>query len=129
MVANKVLKQTYKITAPIEKVWNALTDPKIIDEWGGGPAKMGSTESYEFSLWGGDIHGRNTKVIKEKELTQGWMSGKWAKFSKVEFKLEEKDGVTTVKLTHSGIPPKEFKDIADGWKDYYLGPLKKLVEK
>ncbi len=51
----KVIKQTYIIKAPLEKVWNALTDPKIIEKWGAGPAIMDSKEGTEFSLWGGDI--------------------------------------------------------------------------
>lgn len=128
-MAIKVLKQTYKIKAPIEKVWDALTNAKTIDKWGGGPAKMRATESSEFSVWGGDIHGKNTKVVKEKELTQEWISGDWKIPSKVDFKLSEKNGVTTVKLTHEGIPPGEYKDIADGWNRYYLGEIKKLLEK
>lgn len=90
---------------------------------------MKATESSEFSFWGGDIHGKNTKVIKEKELSQEWMSGTWDKYSNVDFKLTEKNGETTVKLTQSGIPDNEFKDIADGWDRYYLGEIKKLLEK
>lgn len=125
----KILTQTYEIKAPIEKVWDALVNPKTIDKWGGGPAKMSALESSEFSVWGGDIHGKNTKVVKEKELKQDWMSGKWDKYSSVDFKLSEKNGITTVKLTQSGIPPEEFDDIADGWKTYYLGEIKKLLEK
>jgi uncharacterized protein YndB with AHSA1/START domain len=36
----KTLKQTYLIDVSVEEVWRALVDPKIIDKWGGGPAKM-----------------------------------------------------------------------------------------
>lgn len=124
----KVLKQSYKIKAPIEKVWDALTNPKTIDKWGGGPSKMKALASSEFSFWGGDIHGKNIKVVKEKELEQEWMSGNWDKYSKVDFKLNEKNGVTTVNLTQEGIPPEEYNDIADGWNRYYLGEIKKLLE-
>lgn len=124
----KSLKQEYKIKAPIANVWQALVDPKVIDKWGGGPAKMSEKEGFEISLWGGDIHGKNTKVIKEKLLAQDWMSGNWDEYSKLEFKLSEKDGVTTVVLTQTGIPDSEFDDISDGWKTYYLGEIKKLLE-
>ncbi|HKB88697.1 MAG TPA: SRPBCC domain-containing protein [Patescibacteria group bacterium] len=125
----KSLKEIYKIKAPIEKVWDALTNAKTIEKWGGGPVKMKAVESSEFSFWGGDIKGINTKVIKEKELSQEWMSGDWDKYSKVNFKLNEKEGVTTVELTQSGIPDKEFMDIKDGWNRYYLGEIKALLEK
>lgn len=125
----KSLKQEYHIIAPLKDVWNALTDPRIIDKWGGGPAKMKPEVGFEFSLWGGDIHGKNTKVITEKLLAQDWMGGKWDKYSKLEFKLTHKDGCTTVHLTQLGIPAEEFDDIAEGWKIYYLGEIKKLLEK
>ena len=49
----KVIKQTYNIKTPVEKVWQALTDPKVIEKWGAGTAVMDSKEGTEFSLWGG----------------------------------------------------------------------------
>jgi activator of HSP90 ATPase len=125
----KVIKQEYSIQAPLEKVWEALTEPKIIDSWGGGPAKMKAEENYEFSLWGGDIRGKNIKVAKGKTLKQEWYSGKWQKPSIATFDLSEKNGKTLVKLTQTGVPENENKDISDGWKDYYLGQIQKLLEK
>jgi activator of HSP90 ATPase len=125
----KPIKQTYIIKAPIEKVWDALVNAKTIEKWGGGPAKMQSTQMSQFSLWGGDIHGKNTKVVKNKKLVQEWYGGDWEKPSKVVFELSQKDGKTTVKLTHTNLPEGEEKEFEKGWKEYYLGPLKKLLEK
>lgn len=125
----KSLKQTYTIKASVGKVWQALTDPKIIDAWGGGPAKMQAKVGFKFSLWGGDITGTNIKVVPEKVLAQDWMSGKWDGFSKLEFKLSENGGVTTIVLTQSNIPDSELDDIAEGCKVYYLGEIKELLEK
>lgn len=123
----KHITQTYYIKASKEKVWQALVDQKIITKWGGGPAKM-SEKTGPFSLWGGDIHGKNVRVVKEKELVQDWYGGDWEEASIVEFKLSEKNGTTRVTLAHKNIPDTEAKDIAEGWKDYYMVPLKELVE-
>lgn len=124
----KSLKQTYLINAPIELVWQALTDSKVIDDWGGGPAKMSGEEGFEFEFWGGDIWGKNIKVVKGKQIVQEWYSGKWDKPSIVAFNLSEKNGKTEVKLIHEDVPENEFNEIEDGWKRYYLGPLIKLLE-
>ncbi len=124
-----VINQTYIIKAQAKDVWGALVNPKLIDKWGGGPSKMMPTKGFEFSLWGGDIFGKNIRVIKNKKLVQEWYGGKWDKPSIVTFDLNEKDSVTTVKLTHKDIPDNEFKDIESGWKDYYMLPLKEFVEK
>lgn len=124
----KSLKQTYSINAPLEKVWRALTNPKIINDWGGGPAKMSDKEGFEFEFWGGDIWGKNIKVIKDKQLVQEWTSGKWEKPSTVTFNLSEKSELTELELIQEGIPDNEASEIDDGWKRYYLTPLKKLLE-
>ncbi len=60
----KTIKQTYRIKASIQKVWRAFVDPKLIEQWGGGSAKMNDEVGFKFTLWGGDIHGTNTEVIK-----------------------------------------------------------------
>lgn len=122
------ISQTYKIRTPIAKVWQALTDPAIITKWGGGPAKMSDREGENFSLWGGDMWGTNTKVVRNKILVQDWYGGKWEVPSIVEFRLSELNGITTVKLTHNNLPKDEVKDFANGWKDYYMGAIKKLLE-
>lgn len=58
----KTIKQTYQINAPSSRVWQALIDPKIIDKWGGGPAHMNDKVGTEFTLWGGDIYGKNLRL-------------------------------------------------------------------
>lgn len=88
-------------------------------------AKVGT----KFSLWGGDIHGKNIDVIVGKKLVQEWFGGDWEKPSIVTFTLTEKKGKTTIALRHSNIPDEEAQEIADGWKMYYLGPLKDYLEK
>src|SRR3989344_8716776 len=107
----KTIRQTYEINAPVEKVWDALTNPKIIDKWGGGPSKMSGKEGEKFEFWGGDIYGRNIKVIKNKELIQEWFSGDWKEPSIVTFRLEQKGNRTIVQIIHENIPDKEAKDI------------------
>lgn len=125
----KVIKQTYNIKAPLEKVWKALTDPKVIEEWGAGPAVMDSKEGAEFSLWGGDIFGKNISVESKKKLQQEWYAGKWDQPSMVLFTLTSNGDTTTVDLLHKNIPDSEASEIESGWRQYYMGPLKNLLEK
>lgn len=124
----KTIKQTYNINDSVKDVWQALVDPKIIDEWGGGPALMDNKVGTKFTLWGGDIYGKNIKVVENKELVQEWFGGKWEKPSKTTFTLKEIGDKTEVRLLHEDVPDMEADDIAEGWKDYYLGPLKDYLE-
>ena len=122
-------KQRYEINALVDKVWDALTNPKTIDQWGGGPSKMTDKTGEKFEFWGGDIYGRNIKVVKNKELVQEWFSGDWKEPSIATFKVESNGNETTIKLIHENVPDKDAKDIDDGWKSYYLGHIKELLDK
>jgi activator of HSP90 ATPase len=127
----KTIRQTYLIKAPVDKVWQALVDVHTIEGWGAGPAKMDNLVGTKFSLWGGSIWGKNLKVEMHKKLVQDWYSDekpKWEKPSKVTFTLQSENGSTKLELLHEDIPDANTKDIADGWKDYYLGPLKQYLE-
>ena len=124
----KTIKKKYLIKASIEKVWESLVSPKIIERWGAGPAEMSDKENAEFKLWGGDIHGKNTKVIVNRMLVQDWYGGNWEKPSQAIFTLESLGVNTQLSLLHENVPDKEAKDIDKGWDDYYLGPIKEYLE-
>ncbi|MBI4062526.1 SRPBCC domain-containing protein [Candidatus Gottesmanbacteria bacterium] len=124
----KAIRQIYTIHAPVDKVWEALVDPRVIEKWGGGPAKMSGKVSAAFSFWGGDIHGKNLKIVPKKLIQQEWISKDNDKPGTVTFELKESGGVTTVTLTHEGISDESYNDLSNGWKNYYLGPIKKLLE-
>lgn len=127
-----IIEQRYLIRATPDKIWRALTNPKVIEKWGGGPAKMSDKVGFEFSLWGGDIYGKNVEVINssksEKKLVQEWYGGEWEFPSLVTFILNYDGEKTEVILVHKDLPKDEITDFAEGWRDFYFGPIKKLLE-
>ena len=129
----KIIEQRYLIHATPEKVWDALTNPRTIEMWGAGPAKMSAEVGFEFSLWGGEVYGRNVKVANpekgEKKLVQEWYGGEWEYPSIVTFIINADDHSTEVILKHKDLPEDEVKSFAEGWKDFYMGPIKKLLER
>jgi activator of HSP90 ATPase len=128
MIEVQVIRQSYIIHARASSVWQALVDPKIIEKWGAGPATMNDSVGSKFKLWGGDIHGKNIEVIKKKRLVQEWYTGKWKTPSKVHIALSEEHGTTYIDLLQEDVPDGEKDEINKGWKNYYFGPLKNLVE-
>jgi len=120
------IKKTYQIRTSLEKVYEALTDPELIEEWSGDDAIM--TESnLPFSFWGGSIHGVNKMVTKNK-IVQDWKEEHWESYSLVTFLLSESEGVTTLELIHEDVPERSAKSIDKGWDKYYLSPLKEMLE-
>lgn len=128
----KKIEQRYLINSPIEKVWEALVNPKIIEIWSKSPAVMNDEVGSDFSLWGGEIYGKNLEVINpekgEKKLVQEWYGGDWEKPSLVKFKINFDGEKTELILEHTDIPDEEVDEFAEGWKDYYLGAVKKYLE-
>jgi activator of HSP90 ATPase len=127
-----MIRKRYLIKVRPEKVWRALTDPEIIKMWGAGPAKMNDRAGTGFSLWGGDVWGKNLEVVNpesgEKRLVQEWYGGEWEVPSIVTFKLNADNDCTEIILEHKNVPKSEVNDISAGWDDYYLGPIKNLLE-
>lgn len=124
----KTISQTYEIKAQAAEVWKALVDPKIIEAWGGGPAVMDDKAGTKFSLWGGSIHGKNLEVISNKKLVQDWYSEDWPEPSTATFELIAEKNGTRLEFNQVNVPDDEVEEIADGWRDFYLGPLKDYLE-
>jgi len=124
------IHKTYVIDATREEVWAALTDPKVIERWGGGPVAMGAQPGFAFRFWDGDIHGTVRTVDPDRSMLQEWYGGEWDEPSFVCFTLtDEPSGGTRVKLDHTNVPADEAADFDAGWDAYYMGPLKELLEK
>jgi uncharacterized protein YndB with AHSA1/START domain len=125
----KQVEQTYTIKAPVAKVWQALTDTAVIERWGAGPAKMDAREGGEFSFWGGDIRGTNTKVEPRKLLEQDWYGHENPeRCYKVSFTFDVDGDTTTVRLKQADVPDNEADGFVTDWREYYFDPIQKLLE-
>lgn len=124
----KTIRQTYLINATPDQVFKALTNPKIIEQWSGAPATMSARKGSTFSLWDGWNYGKNLEVVRNEKLVQEWRSQEWEEPSKVTFTLKGKGRKTEVELTHENVPDNGYKKYSDGWKEYYLGAIRKLFE-
>jgi len=111
-----------------EIIFSALTNPFTIELWTGFPAVMEAVEDTEFSLWEGDISGRNLSIIANKQLIQEWYFEDQESPSVVSIILIEENSKTRIELTHTNIPDEAYENISTGWKDYYFKPLKKFLE-
>jgi uncharacterized protein YndB with AHSA1/START domain len=117
-----------EVMADPEEVFTALTNPFQIELWSGFPAEMAAEEGFEFSLWEGDICGVNLKVAPPRLLVQEWFFGETEQPSIVTLRLKRAGDRTRVELTHSNIPDEVYDEITEGWKTYYLGAIKGLLE-
>jgi len=120
---------SYEITinADREEVFAAFTTPFQIELWSGFPAVMDAEEGTEFSLWDGDICGKNLKIQASKHLVQEWYFGEEQQ-SIVDIKLKIDNNKTIVLLNHTNIPDEAYEEICEGWTEYYIGAIKNFLE-
>ena len=116
-------KKTFKINAEPSDVYSAITNPFTIELWSGYPAIMSTEPGSEFSLWEGDITGKNLEFVQNKKVVQEWYFGDQPEKSIVTITISPDRENSLVTVEQSNIPDEEFTSIADGWREYYIGAI------
>lgn len=119
----KTFKKTFKINAEPSDVYAAITNPYTIELWSGYHAVMSEEPGSEFSLWEGDITGKNLEFIENKKVVQEWYFGDQQEKSIVTISIQADREDSVVTVEHSNIPDSDFTEIAEGWREYYMGAI------
>jgi activator of HSP90 ATPase len=119
----KTFKKSFKINTEPSDIYSAITNPFTLELWTGHPAIMSEVPDSEFSLWDGDITGKNLEFIKDRKVVQEWYFGDKPVKSIVTITIQPDNGNSLVTVEHTNIPDEDFADIADGWRDYYFGAI------
>ncbi len=113
------INQEITIQAPAERIFQALTDPSQVVKWWGEQGRFETTRMQSDLRPGGQwsmggtgmggrpftVRGEYREIDRPRLLVFTWLPD-WqpdASESLVRFDLKEQNGVTTVRLTHSGL--------------------------
>ena len=134
------IERTYN--APVEKVWQALTDNDQIKQWYFNFPEFRPEVGFEFQFEGKDkgitfLHlCKITEVIPGKKLAYTWRYRDYEGNSTVTFELFPEGDKTRVKLTHEGLETfannsSDFslESFSKGWTQIIGTNLKNFVEK
>jgi activator of HSP90 ATPase len=119
----KTFKKSFRINTEPSDIYSAMTNPYTIELWSGYPAIMSTEPGSEFSLWEGDITGKNLEFIQDKKIVQEWYFGDQQLKSIVTITITPDRENSVVTVEHTNIPDNEFDDIAEGWREYYIGAI------
>lgn len=122
------IKQTVRINASPEEVYEAYVNPKIHAKFTGSRATMVAKVGGRMTAWDGYISARNLKLKKGKLIVQEWKTTEWPAgqpASKLSIALTKKGNGTELRMVHSLVPASGVKDYTSGWKEFYWEPLKK----
>jgi activator of HSP90 ATPase len=124
----KTIKQTHHIQASVEEVYIALTNPFTIELWSGCTAVMSTDPDSEFSLFEGDILGKNLEFIENKLIRQQWYFEGDTDESNVTLLLIPDKSNTIIELTHTFVPENIYDEMVSGWKNIYFKSLKQFFK-
>jgi len=128
------IEQSYYFETPSEKVFQALTDPKILVTWFLSKAKVEPKKGGTYSFdWIGGYHmtGKVKQFESGSSVSFSWTdklkSGELAKTT-VSFKVTKKGNGTLLKLRHTGFEdPEHFAECSSRW-GYYLTNMKSVLD-
>lgn len=128
--------------APVEKVWNAITNREQMKQWYFDIADFKPEVGFEFQFTGKSdakkqVHlCKITEVILGKKCSYSWRHQGYEDISFVTFEFFAEGAATRLKLTHEGLKTfpqnnPEFRKecFAAGWTELIETLLKAFVEK
>lgn len=124
-----IIKQEAKIKSSPATVYDILTNAERFSEMTAAAAEIDPVDGGEFSLFDGQIVGRNVELIPGERIIQAWRATTWKPgvFSIVAFRFKTVADATLIRFEQIGFPDEAQEDLEIGWKKMYWEPLKKVV--
>ena len=136
-----VSKSSTIINAPVNKVWEALTNPSLIKQYLFGTNTITDWKKGSPILWEGEWEGKTYQdkgVILDIDPGKSVKYNYWSSMSGTEDKpenyqditydLKEKDGKTTLNITQYNIKNEDAKKHSEeNWQGVF-GKMKEMVE-
>ncbi len=124
----KDFKTKIKIKAEPDDVWMAFTNANSIELWSGFPATFTPEAGKEFSLLEGNIQGKVLVSEPVKKLVEQWYFEGVTSESVATIKFFPQKNSVLVEVSHVNIPDEAYDNIAYGWNNYFLQPVKTFCE-
>ena len=129
-----VIEQSYYFEAPLRKVFQALTDPKMLVKWFLSNAKVAPKKGGSYSFdWIGGYHmtGKVKHFEKNRAVSFSWCDKLWngeLARTTASFKVARKGHGTSLRLRHTGFEdPEHFAECSSRW-GYYLTNMKSVLD-
>lgn len=129
----KTITITSNFDADADFLYKFFLDSKLHTEITGGKAIISGKIGGKFTAWDGYIKGETVSLEKNKKIVQKWRTTEFSESDKdsiLEITMEELN-INRSKLTlkHSELPEGSEEEYKNGWKEYYIKPLKEFIKK
>ncbi|CAN5771029.1 hypothetical protein BH10BAC3_BH10BAC3_40750 [soil metagenome] len=127
---NHSIQFSIVLSATSTEVMELLTNPVLIEAWGGGVSIVEKKVGGQFEMFDGWVSGKILKITGN-ELAYNWKTTEWNEAipaSEVYYRLQPVEDGTEVFVNHIGLPSKKEADShRTGWNEYFFDPIKKFI--
>jgi activator of HSP90 ATPase len=126
----KTIRHSITIKAAPHEVYEALMDSEKHAKFTGSKATISRKVNGKFSVFDGYADGINLELVPDTKIVQTWRADDWPEghYSRVTFSMKEANGGTHLIFSQVDIPAGFYDSIAQGWRDNYWQPMKKMLE-
>jgi activator of HSP90 ATPase len=114
-------------------IYRFFTDSKLHTEITGGKAVINKKIGGKFTAWDGYIEGEIISLDKNRKIVQKWRT--------TDFNKKDQDSILEITLSeieknrsklilkHSELPEGSEEEYKNGWKEFYIKPLKEFIKR
>ena len=132
-IKSKTIVQSVFIKASPHEVYEVFIDSKKHSKLTESKAKISREIGGEFTIFEGDLEGKNIELIQDERIVQSWKSNEesWPKthYSTITIELESAGNGTLLKFVQTEVPLASYESVKEGWNEYYWEPMKNMLEK
>ena len=124
------LHEDINLKAGPQRIYEVLLDAKQFAAFTGLAAEIDPKPGGAFSLFGGQIVGRNVELVSNQRIVQAWRPKEdfpEGTYSLVKMELKPTGSGTKLILDHTGFPEGHYDHLNAGWHSHYWEPLKKFL--
>ena len=123
------IKQGGMFPGTPHEVYELLMDSAKHASFTGEEAKISRSVGGTFTTFGGWANGKNVELVKDKKIVQTWRADDWPEeqYSTITIHLIKAPKGTKLLFSQTDVPANKAKDIAQGWREYYWEPMKKVL--
>ena len=127
----RTVKQSVTLQARPHQVYETLMDSRKHSRLTGAKAKIDRKGGGKFTAFDGQINGYTLEVVPNKMIVQLWRAEHWPKghYSTATFSLKKVKSGTRLTLLQTDVPAHDYKDICQGWREFYWKPMKEMPNK
>ena len=127
----RTVRQSVTVKAGPHRIYETLLDSRKHAKLTGAKAKIGRKAGEKFTAFDGQIKGYTLETFPNRKIVQLWRAEHWPNghYSMATFSLKKVKSGTRLTLLQTDVPNNDYKDICQGWREFYWMPMKGMLKR